>query len=255
MADNGSNSRNNKLTDIGNMNQQRTLFFRIILDGLLFKEIKELLNDTNIGSNNLLNVSRKFQELKKEQFYWMLNKEHSRCYYTSSPYRECITLLMNTKRQLSLDLNTCPEVVDVSVLADMHTLDLSNCNNISDVSLLSGVYQLNLSYCMGIINVSALGQVHDLNLMCCKNLVDVSTLGGVYKLDLTGCNKVVDVSALGQVHDLNLSYCEIADVSTLGGVYKLDLSGCKRVVDVSALGQVHDLNLSRTCHQKLHWSY
>jgi hypothetical protein len=42
MADNGSNSGNSELIDIGNMNK-KTLFYQIILDGLLFQEIKELL--------------------------------------------------------------------------------------------------------------------------------------------------------------------------------------------------------------------
>jgi hypothetical protein len=121
MADNGSNSGNNKLIDIGNMNK-KTLFYQIILDGLLFQEIKELLNNTNSGSNNLLNVSRSFQELKKEHFYWKLTRSYSRCYYTSSPYRECITFFMNTKRQQSINFYMCSEVVDVSVLADIHTL-------------------------------------------------------------------------------------------------------------------------------------
>jgi hypothetical protein len=178
MADNCSNSGNNKLADIGNMNK-KTLFYQIILNGLLFQEIKKLLNNTCIGSNNLLNVSRKFQEIKKEHFYWKLNKQYSRCYYTSSPYRGYITLLMNTKRQVSLNLDGYSEVVDVSVLANIHTLDLSNCNNISDVSLLGGVYKLDLSGCMRVVNVSTLGKVHELKLGG-SNVMDVSPLGGVH---------------------------------------------------------------------------
>jgi hypothetical protein len=136
MGNIGSNSGRKELTDIGNMNK-KTLFYQIILNDFLFQEIKELLNNTNIGSNNLLIVSRTFQKLKKEHFYWKLNKKYSRCYYTSSLYRERITLLMNTKSQLSLlfreritllmtmkiqlslIMNTCSEVVDVAILADI----------------------------------------------------------------------------------------------------------------------------------------
>jgi hypothetical protein len=165
---------------------RKTLFYQIILDGLLFREIKEFLNNTNISANNLLNVSRKFKELKKDHFYWKLNKKYSLIYYNSSPYRERIRLLIKTKRQLSLNLYHNSEVVDVSVLADIHTLDLSYCDNITDVSLLGGVYKLDLSDCKRVVNVSTLGQVHDLNLGY-SNVVDVSALGGVHKLDLSCC--------------------------------------------------------------------
>jgi hypothetical protein len=136
MANNGSSTSNSELPDIGNINK-KTLFYQMILNGLLFQEIKESLNDDVMGTNNLLNVSIKFQKLKKEHFYWKLNKQYSRYYYTSSPYRERITLVMKTTKQLSLTLNICSEVVDVSILADIHTLELRNCN-ISDVSALVG---------------------------------------------------------------------------------------------------------------------
>jgi hypothetical protein len=101
-----------------------TLFYQIILDDLLFREIKELLKNTNISANNLLNVSRNFKELKKDHFYWELNKKYSLIYCNSSLYRERITLLMKTKSQLSLYLSGYSEVMDVSVLADIHTLNL-----------------------------------------------------------------------------------------------------------------------------------
>jgi hypothetical protein len=188
------------MNSIGNMNRT-TLFYKIILDGLLFQEIKEFLDQTNSSTNNLLNVSREFKELKKDHFYCKMNKKYSLIYYTSSPYRERITLLIKTKRQLSLKLRGFSEVVDVSILADIHTLDLSLCSNISDVSLLGGVYKLDLSYCCGVVEVSALGHVYDLDLHECDNIVDVSALGGVYKLNLSYCLRVVNVSALGRVHD------------------------------------------------------
>jgi hypothetical protein len=102
-----------------------TLFYQIILDGLLFQEIKEFLSNTITSANNLLDASSNFKELKREHFYWKLTTQYSYLYYISSPYRElCITLLTNTKSQLSLNLSEYPEVVDVSVLADIHTLDL-----------------------------------------------------------------------------------------------------------------------------------
>jgi hypothetical protein len=118
------------------------LFYQIILDGLLFREIKEFLNITIISVNELLNASSNFKELKRNI---LIGNSH--LYHISSPYRKRITLLVNTKSQLSLKLNGFFEVVDVSVLADIHTLDLSLCIHISDVSLLGGVHSLDLSYC------------------------------------------------------------------------------------------------------------
>jgi hypothetical protein len=47
MADNGINSGNDKLPVIGNMNK-KTLFYQMILDGLLSQEIKEFLNNNDL---------------------------------------------------------------------------------------------------------------------------------------------------------------------------------------------------------------
>jgi len=259
MAHNDSNiDKSELMNSIGNMNH-KILFDEIILNDLLFQKISEYLNNTNMSENNILNilimnVSKKFQGLKKDHFYWKLNKKYSLIYYNSSPYRERITSLVKTKKQLSLNLSGYREVVDVSDLADVHTLNLRFCNNISDVSALGGVYKLNLTDCKRVIDVSALGQVHHLILRN-SDVVDVSALGGVHTLNLSHCRNLVNVSALGTVHDLDLSNCDnIVDVSALLGVQKsdppgckrvhrLNISGCKGVVDISALGQVHDLNL------------
>jgi len=98
---------------------------------------------------------------------------------------------------------------------------------------------LNLSSCRNVVDVSALGGVHTLNLSGCRNVIVVSALGGVHTLTLCVCDNVVDVSALGGVHTLSLGDCNVTDVSALGGVHTLNLSGCDNVVDVSALGRVH----------------
>jgi hypothetical protein len=233
----------NATTNINNMTHT-TLFYEIILDGLLFREIKELLNNTYGGSNNLLSVSRKFQQLKKANLCFKLNRQYSITYYSSSSYRERITLLIDKKDQLSLNLESCSEVVDVTVLADVHNLKLHHCQNLINVSALGHVYDLDLSICHSLVDVSTLGGVHTLNLSF-SNLVNVSALGHVYDLDLCWCDSIVDVNALGGVHTLNLSYCHnIVNVSALGHVYDLDLSYCCSVVDVSALGGVHILDIT-----------
>jgi hypothetical protein len=66
---------------------RKTLFYQIILDGLLFWETKELLNKNRADANNLLNVSSTFKGLKKDHFYWELNRQYSFLYYNYSPYR------------------------------------------------------------------------------------------------------------------------------------------------------------------------
>jgi hypothetical protein len=101
-----------------------TLFYQIILDGLLLQEIKGLLNNTDIGTNNLLNVSRNFEYLKKANFYFKLNSQYSFIYYSSLSYRGRIILLIDKKKQLSLILRSRSEVVNVTVLADVHNLNL-----------------------------------------------------------------------------------------------------------------------------------
>jgi hypothetical protein len=49
-------------TNINNMNHM-TLFYEIILNNDIFQQVKEFLNDSRIGSNNLLNVSIEFHGL------------------------------------------------------------------------------------------------------------------------------------------------------------------------------------------------
>jgi hypothetical protein len=61
--------------------------------------------------------------LKKTHFYWILNKEYSLFYYNSLQYRESISLLTNVKRQLTLDLSDCSEIVDVNTLSDVFNFE------------------------------------------------------------------------------------------------------------------------------------
>ena len=58
--------------------------------------------------------------------------------------------------------NICKQIVDVSILGNVHTLNLSNCAGITDVSNLGNVHTLDLSSCYGITDVSMLGNVHTL---------------------------------------------------------------------------------------------
>jgi hypothetical protein len=179
----GTESRQGRseVTNIFKINRKNS-FHQIILNNDIFQHLKELLNDTYSGTNNLLNASIDFQELKKASFYWKLTKHYSLTYYCSSLYREHITMLINSKRQLSVNLSKCFGIIDVSVLGGVHTLNLSRCHRVVDVS--------------------ALGHVHDLDLSGCRNLVDVSALGGVHKLNISNWSRVVDITALANVHTL-----------------------------------------------------
>lgn len=124
-------------SDIGSTESDNTdntpLFYQVILIDLVFQQLQELLNDSNIGTNNLLKVSRRYlQNLKKASFHWKLNRQNSLTYCNSSEYRESISLLINTRKQLSLHLNGCSDVVDVSELGGIYSLDLIRCSNIVD---------------------------------------------------------------------------------------------------------------------------
>lgn len=56
----------------------------MILNDLIFQHLQEFLGYPNIDVNNLLNVCRKFKNIKKELFYQKLNKKFSAEYYHNS---------------------------------------------------------------------------------------------------------------------------------------------------------------------------
>jgi hypothetical protein len=85
-------TNNVDLTNMNNINHT-TLFYEIILNDDIFQQIKELLNNTLIGTNTLLNVSMDFHVLKEANFHFKLNRQYSFTYYSSLSYRERITCL------------------------------------------------------------------------------------------------------------------------------------------------------------------
>jgi hypothetical protein len=103
-----------------------TSFERMILTEFLFLEVQEYLDYPNININNILNVSRKFHDIKKLYCYWKLNKQYSIEYYSNDIYRaKMVLLLSNTRTQLSLDLSDPHHhslISDVSVLGSVHAL-------------------------------------------------------------------------------------------------------------------------------------
>jgi hypothetical protein len=219
-----------------------SLFYQVVLIDLVFIELRDWLNETEMETNALLNVSKHFRGMKKEYFYWGLNLKYSKEYYSCLQFRDHMSLIMITKKQLSLNFSNNSYISDVSSLYNVDKLNLSNCSNLTNVSMLGGLRVLNLSKCRNLIDVSSLGRIHELNLNHCIKVTDVSSLGHVHKLDLSYCSYITNVSALRYVYDLDLTWChDLIDVSALGGTHKLNISHCLRVIDISDLNDVHDL--------------
>jgi hypothetical protein len=180
---------------------------------------------TRIDFQAFLHASKQVYDEYIGHRYLRLGRKYSLLYYhDDGSFRERIlSLMLDTRKQLSLNLRNCSNITDVSGLSGVHTLRLSRCSKITDVSALGGVHTLHLSGCSKITDVSALGGVHTLHLSDCSIIMDVSALGGVHTLDLSRCSNIMDVSALGGVHFLKLSHCSnITDVSALGGVHTLN---------------------------------
>jgi hypothetical protein len=136
-----------------------TSFEGVILIDAIFQQAQEFLNHKNNSRYNLLNVFRKFQDLKKSCYYWKLSRRYSLEYYTDLFFESRLNLLLTDgKTQLSLKLWSQVGIWDVSALGNVHALDLSNCSGISDLSALGTVHTLNISRCGGIRDVSALGE-------------------------------------------------------------------------------------------------
>jgi hypothetical protein len=261
-----SKSEGNKVcdvTDISDIEGKRIdniahiVFFQVILTDSLFQHICGFLNnkdpnnlisiyvglgfslhknDNYINVNNLLNVSRKFRIIKKENFYLKLNKKYSLEYYHNKAFKSVISLLLtNTRSQLSLDLSRENSTID-------HLLNSIWRPKIIDVSGLQDLHSLNLSYCGSIRDIKALGNTDTLYLSGCRSIQDVSGLQNVYILSLSGCQNITKIDGLDNVHTLDLSKCRnISYVKSLRNIHTLDLRYCSKTIDISALGNVHTL--------------
>ena len=173
-----------------------------------------------IDIKNLLDTSKKFNNIKKNIYLWKLNRMYSYKYYYDNIFRNKIhDKITNIKQIYKLDF-TNSDISDVSIIKNTHILILYGCFNIKNVDALGNVYELDLSYCENIVDVSKLKNVHTLDLSECINVKDVSMLGNVYNLNLSCCYEITDVSMLGNVHTLNLFGCySVLDKSMLKNVY------------------------------------
>jgi hypothetical protein len=71
-------------------NSSMNLFNKAILNDKVFQQLQGLLNYPNIDVNNLLNVSKCFEVMKKSWFYWKLNKAYSAEYFHSPAFRSTL---------------------------------------------------------------------------------------------------------------------------------------------------------------------
>ncbi len=119
----------------------KTILVRMILTEFIFRQVQEYLDHNKTDINNISNVSREFQEIKRSNFYWKLNKGRSLAYCNDGTFKSRLdSLLSNTGLQLSLNLNSCGMNSDISALGNVNTLDISCCSEICDVSALGNVW-------------------------------------------------------------------------------------------------------------------
>ena len=123
----------------------------------LLATIFEFLYQTkhNKDINNLINSSPTIsREMRKEFYFFNLNKRAVILYYEEKLFRDMIHLRF---KKVSVNMWHYPirDITDVSSLANVYSLNLSMRYGITDVSALANVHTLDLSSCNGITDVSA----------------------------------------------------------------------------------------------------
>jgi hypothetical protein len=133
----------------------------------LYQQIREF--DTEVGMNNLLNVSKEFQTTKKAKFHWNLNKAYSAKYLSNNMkfVSKFNFLLTDTKTQLSLKLPAFKKDTDISSLSNVYAVDFSGSKRIVGINALRNLHTINLNMCFHIVDVSGLDHVHKLDLGWC----------------------------------------------------------------------------------------
>ena len=82
----------------------------------IFNKINEFEN-----IKNLLNTSKKLNDVKKEIRYIKLDRIDSYKYYIDLNFREEInSKICNPNKQLSLNLSDCDNITDTSALGNVH---------------------------------------------------------------------------------------------------------------------------------------
>ena len=78
-------------------------------------------------------ANRHFQAMKGRLHYYEFTEKCSLEYHASKIFREHVKRrISDISSQLSLNLQNCSNIRDVSALGDVHTLKLRGCSNITD---------------------------------------------------------------------------------------------------------------------------
>ena len=142
------------------------------------------LNDLNINliisylylieQDSIWLINKHYIDYKHRHYYYEFNKKYSVKYLVRKSFRKRLLSIVNTLKQLSLNLSGLNITNDHLLnLINVNTLNISKCNNITDVSMLGNITNLDLSYCNGITDIRALQNVKSLKVFGClmiKNL-------------------------------------------------------------------------------------
>ena len=168
-----------------------------------------------------------------------------------SPLAESTTLV-------SLEMDTCVELEDVSSLeySIITILRLCRCTELTDISVLgkmSCLTTLTLDYSHKIEDISSLGKSTSLTSLSLvgTSVRDVTSLAestSITTLILSNCLRLIDIGSLGEMKKLTTlvarncgSLSHIVGLGRSKSIANLDLSHCTLVMDVSALGDIPTL--------------
>jgi hypothetical protein len=148
-------SCNNNDNNYNNCNCLR-IIKRVFEIEVIFSQLQEFIDYNSI--NSLLNSTKIFRSIKKQSYYWKLNKLYSTKYYRCSfwganaldmSFRlELHTLLTNTNKQLSLDLSFSQGRIDVRTIANVNALNIRGCHELrNSIYMLGNIQTLNITKC------------------------------------------------------------------------------------------------------------
>ena len=126
MSDRISVARGQKTCGVHSLNAD---IFSLLQSYLARDEFQAFLHSTKHVHGEY--VSRRYLSLKRK---------YSLLYCENTTFRERIlSLILDPRRQLAINLSECDSITDVSILGGLHSLDLSCCSGVIDVSMLSSV--------------------------------------------------------------------------------------------------------------------
>ena len=113
---------NNNMVEVNN-NEKKNIF------SLSENNFAEIFSFLSIVSNNLHTIDKYLSQIYGlhlyNNSYIRLNKNYSIRYYEDEEFRNMIkSRVSNPKNQLSLDLNFCNNITDVSALSRVHSLNI-----------------------------------------------------------------------------------------------------------------------------------